>query len=733
MVQSGQFSFDEARLAFDIADINGDGEIDIAEFVQVMFPNAAEIISTMRKSFKSMEDVERVFNSWDLNKDGSISFTELQSAVSKTGMKMSEEEMNAIFVIGDVDQNGEIDLEEFRRMMLPNTSDVVTKFRAVHKTVQDVQAAFRKFDRNNDGSIDREELTMALKSSGQNFTQQEINAIFNAGDINKDGNVDYEEFIALMCPSASDIVSKFRSQYKNLEDVKAAFKRFDHNGDGSLDRNELSAALKSSGQSFTEIEVDAIFNLGDSDGDGEITLMEFVNMMSPSTTEVLNKIRKTFKNINDVKAAFKVIDTDNDGLLTKQEMLASSGSKFDREEVEAIFDLGDVNGDGAIDMGEFIDVMYPSASEVISKLSARFKNINDVKASFKLLDSDGDGSITRSEMAASSHKFSSEQIESVFALGDVNDDGAIDLDEYIAVMCPSAEVVASRIRQKFRNINDVKKAFMKIDLNKDGMISRDEMAASGQFNAQEVDSIYILGDINGDGDIDLEEFIGLMCPSASEALAKLSKTVKNISEAQMLFRILDKDGDGAITIEEMRACGQKFSSKDIDAIFAIGDINNDGNIDIEEFVAVVCPSAATLVARIAKSFKSLEEIKAAFAKLDRNKDGLISRSEMRGSGMNEQEINAIFKLGDTNNDGEIDIEEFITVMCPSASAVVFKISKMFTGRDCAIAAFKKIDVDGDGNITKDELASATLNNGAKLSPVEVVYLFLPVCPTGQLL
>ncbi len=32
MVQSGQFSFDDARTAFDIADINGDGEIDIGEF-----------------------------------------------------------------------------------------------------------------------------------------------------------------------------------------------------------------------------------------------------------------------------------------------------------------------------------------------------------------------------------------------------------------------------------------------------------------------------------------------------------------------------------------------------------------------------------------------------------------------------------------------------------------------------------------------------------------------------
>jgi Ca2+-binding EF-hand superfamily protein len=217
MVQSGQFSFDDARTAFDIADINGDGEIDIGEFVQLMFPNAAEIVSHLKSNFNSVENVESTFKSWDLNGDGAISFTELQSAVNKSGQKLSEEEMNAIFVIGDVDQNGEIDLQEFKRMMLPTSFDVVSKFRAVHKTTRDVQNAFKKFDANNDGSIDRSELTAALTSGGQNFTQQEIDALFTAADVNRDGTVDYEEFITLMCPSAASIVYKFRSQRWRLD------------------------------------------------------------------------------------------------------------------------------------------------------------------------------------------------------------------------------------------------------------------------------------------------------------------------------------------------------------------------------------------------------------------------------------------------------------------------------------------------------------------------------------
>merc|ERR1719192_2239108 len=172
----------------------------------------------------------------------------------------------------------------------------------------------------------------------------------------------------------------------------------------------------------------------------------------------------------------------------------------------------------------------------------------------------------------------------------------------------------------------------------------------------------------------------------------MTKAVRNINEAQQLFRVLDKDGDGMISQEEMRNCGQKFSAKEIDAIFALGDINNDGEIVVSEFVAVMSPSASTVVARMSKGFKTLDDVKSAFRKLDSNNDGQISKPEMAQAGLNEQEVNAIFALGDSNNDGEIDLDEFIAVLCPSASAVVFKISQMFKDKSGAEAAFKKIDI-----------------------------------------
>ena len=54
-----------------------------------------------------------------------------------------------------------------------------------------------------------------------------------------------------------------------------------------IDKNWL--LICSTGHSYTDIEVDAIMNLGDLDADGEINLEELVTLMSPQASEVIAK------------------------------------------------------------------------------------------------------------------------------------------------------------------------------------------------------------------------------------------------------------------------------------------------------------------------------------------------------------------------------------------------------------------------------------------------------------
>merc|ERR1719495_2533188 len=578
-------------LSFELADTNCDGKIDIAEFVSLMFPSAKEALAKLRKAFKGPDDVSKKFKIWDANGDGKISFDELKESAAKDSSKfLSDEDINAIFIYGDLNLDGEIDEAEFAKLMIPSIHDIVAKFRYAHRSVEDVRKAFKTYDRDGDGAIDKGELHKALTNYKFNFSDQEVDIIFAAGDIDGDGHVDFEEFMYLMCPSTAQIVKKFRDSYKTINEVKAAFRKYEKNRDGGLSKGELNRMMMSTGHSFTDMEVDAIMNLGDKDGDGEIDLDEFMILMTPTASETLSKIRKGINSIADVKGLFKAIDVDGDGLLSKEEMLNSPGCKFDKEQIEAIYELGDSNGDLVLDMEEFIGVMYPSAA-----------------------------------------------------------------------------TVAGRLRGQYTDINDVKKAFAKIDLNGDGKVSKEEVASTDLFNSQEIDALFTLGDANNDGEIDLEEFVGVLYPVVAGALAKMTKDIRNVDDARYLFKSLDFDGDGLLSQEELRKSGCKFSAKEIEALFAIGDVNGDGEIDINEFINVMCPGATTVISRISAQFKSLEDIQELFTKMDLDGDGKITREEMMEySSLNEQEVNAVFDLGDADRDNAIDLNEFVAVMQTSA-------------------------------------------------------------------
>ena len=63
-----------------------------------------------------------------------------------------------------------------------------------------------------------------------------------------------------------------------------------------------------------------------------------------------------------------------------------------------------------------------------------------------------------------------------------------------------------------------------------------------------------------------------------------------------------------------------------------------------------------------------------FHEMDLDGDGKITKDEMMKYGsLNEQEVNAVFELGDVDRDGTIDIKEFTGVMT-SCSPVPYVVS-----------------------------------------------------------
>eukprot|EP00091_Calanus_sinicus_P009871 TRINITY_DN2293_c0_g1_i2.p1 TRINITY_DN2293_c0_g1~~TRINITY_DN2293_c0_g1_i2.p1 ORF type:complete len:238 (-),score=72.93 TRINITY_DN2293_c0_g1_i2:391-1104(-) len=73
--------------------------------------------------------------------------------------------------------------------------------------MDDVRAAFRVFDYDNDGSISKEELREAMVNLGQRCTEEEFALMFAEADKNKNGRIDFDEFVDMMLPSASTMPS----------------------------------------------------------------------------------------------------------------------------------------------------------------------------------------------------------------------------------------------------------------------------------------------------------------------------------------------------------------------------------------------------------------------------------------------------------------------------------------------------------------------------------------------
>merc|ERR1719447_2667247 len=178
-------------------------------------------------------------------------------------------------------------------------------------------------------------------------------------------------------------------------------------------------------------------------------------------------------------------------------------------------------------------------------------------------------------------------------------------------------------------------------------------------------------------------FVRLMSPAASSAMTRLRNCFRDIADVMIAFKKFDANNDGALSQQEliagMKTTGMNFDNQDcanifamadlnqdgeISAIFALGDSDGDGKVSFAEFAQLVLPSARDKVTTLKKSFKGAQDIQAAFQRFDVNKDGKISCDELKnglqssGLRLNDQEVMTIFAMADVDGDGEISLEEF---------------------------------------------------------------------------
>jgi calmodulin len=115
----------------------------------------------------------------------------LTTALHFCGFNPAQEDVDALTATIDTNHNGRIELDEFN-----------TYCNTMHGTRPSqpaLQDAFRHFDADGNGYLDRDEMRTLLSTGDHALTDAEVDRAVAIADVNGDGQIDYEEFVRMLC------------------------------------------------------------------------------------------------------------------------------------------------------------------------------------------------------------------------------------------------------------------------------------------------------------------------------------------------------------------------------------------------------------------------------------------------------------------------------------------------------------------------------------------------------
>uniref|UniRef100_A0A0A9H3S4 EF-hand domain-containing protein n=1 Tax=Arundo donax TaxID=35708 RepID=A0A0A9H3S4_ARUDO len=158
-------------------------------------------------------------------------------------------------------------------------------------------------------------------------------------------------------PSSASGYRKDKGRRKRLtaqkrKEIKEAFDLFDTDGSGFIDARELNVAMRALGFEMTPEQINQMIAEVDKDGSGTIDFDEFVHMMTDKMGERDAR--------DELYKAFRIIDKDGNGKISDvdiQRLAIETGEHFTLDEVREMIEAADENGDGEIDLEEFMKMM----------------------------------------------------------------------------------------------------------------------------------------------------------------------------------------------------------------------------------------------------------------------------------------------------------------------------------------------------------------------------------------
>ena len=139
------------------------------------------------------------------------------------------------------------------------------------------------------------------------------------------------------------------------------------------------------------------------------------------------------------------------------------------------------------------------------------------------------------------------------------------------------------------HVAELKDAFDLFDKDKDGRITTGELGTVMRSLGQDPTDTELRDmvneiDIDGNGTIEFSEFVAMMANKLKDG----RDPDEDLKEA---FKVFDKDNNGFISQSELRLVmanlGEKLTDDEVEEMILEADIDGDGQVNYEEFVAIM--------------------------------------------------------------------------------------------------------------------------------------------------
>mmetsp|Transcript_19537 Transcript_19537/g.62203 ORF Transcript_19537/g.62203 Transcript_19537/m.62203 type:complete len:628 (+) Transcript_19537:217-2100(+) len=154
-----------------------------------------------------LRELQTLFTSLDVNKQGHLSFDDLFQGLRQAGYHLTDNEVEHLKSTMDVDMDGTINYPEFVASLID--------WHAVQGNShwnEWTKAAFDMLDRDQDGQIDMEEIVAFLPKEASGWRHMEARQLLREADQDGDGKIDLFEFMGVMRAGSFDSLDQYATR-----------------------------------------------------------------------------------------------------------------------------------------------------------------------------------------------------------------------------------------------------------------------------------------------------------------------------------------------------------------------------------------------------------------------------------------------------------------------------------------------------------------------------------------